>query len=159
MSSPRRGVCRQEAKMTRINVGRVLLGGIVAAILMFLADGFIHQKLLHEYWLATMKAAGRSVQAEEHGPDLTYFAISELLRGLVLAWVYAAIRTHFGAGAKTAVIAALVVWALMFPIPFLSEVPIGFYSTTMLAMWSLYELITSVVGGLVAGALYKDAAA
>jgi hypothetical protein len=29
----------------------------------------------------------------------------------------------------------------------------------MMAMWSLYELITSVVAGLVAGALYKDAAA
>jgi hypothetical protein len=144
--------------MARINVGRVLLGGIVAAILMFLADGFIHQKLLHEHWLATMKAVGRSVHAEDHGPDLTYFALTEVLRGLVLAWVYAAIRAHFGAGPKTAIIAALVVWALMFPIPFLSEVPIGFYSTTMLAMWSLYELITTVVAGLVAGALYKDAA-
>jgi len=145
--------------MARINVGRVLLGGIVAAVVLFMADGFIHSKLLHEHWLAAMKAAGRSVQAEDHGPDLTYFAVSELLRGLVLAWVYAAIRAHFGAGPKTAIIASLVVWALMFPIPFLSEVPIGFYSTTMLAMWSLYELITTLLAGLVAGALYKDPAA
>ena len=49
-------------------------------------------------------------------------------------------------------------WAMMFPIPFVSDVPIGFYTTTMLAMWSLYELITSVIAGLLAGALYKDAA-
>jgi len=138
-------------------MGRLLLGGIVAGILMFLADGFIHQKLLHEHWLAAMRAAGRSVQAEEHGGDMAYFAVFELLRGLALAWVYAAIRVQFGAGPKTAIIAAVAVWAIMFPLPFISEVPIGFYSATMLAMWSLYELITSVVAGLLAGALYKDA--
>jgi len=143
--------------MRKINVGRLLLGGIVAGILMFLADGFIHQKLLHDHWLAAMRAAGRSVQAEEHGGDMAYFAVFELLRGLALAWVYAAIRVQFGAGPKTAIIAAVAVWAIMFPLPFISEVPIGFYSATMLAMWSLYELITSVVAGLLAGALYKDA--
>jgi hypothetical protein len=145
--------------MMKINVGRMLLGGIVAGILLFMADGFIHEKLLHEHWLAAMKAAGRSVQAEEHGSDMAYFAVFELLRGLALAWVYAAIRAHFGAGPKTAVIAAVAVWAMIFPLPFISEVPIGFYTTTMMALWSLYELITSVVAGLVAGALYKDAAA
>ena|SRR5437870_3426153 len=108
--------------------------------------------------MAAMRAAGRSVQAEEHGSDMAYFAVFELLRGLALAWVYAAIRAHFGAGPKTAIIASLAVWALMFPLPFLEEVPIGFYTTTMMAMWSLYELITTLIAGLVAGALYKDAA-
>jgi hypothetical protein len=144
--------------MRKINIGRVLLGGIVAGILMFLADGFIHEKLLHEHWMVAMRAAGRSMQAEEHGSDMVYFAVFELLRGLALAWVYAAIRAQFGAGPKTAVIAAVAVWAMMFPIPFVSEMPIGFYTTTMLALWSLYELVTSVIAGLLAGALYKDAA-
>jgi hypothetical protein len=143
----------------KINVGRMLLGGIVAGILLFLADGFIHEKLLHEHWMEAMKAAGRGVQAEEHGSDLAYFAVFELLRGLALAWVYAVIRSHFGPGPRTAVIAAVAVWAILFPLPFIAEIPIGFYTTTMLAMWSLYELITNVVAGLVAGSLYKDAAA
>ena len=145
--------------MKRINVARMLLGGIVAGILMFLADGFIHEKLLHEHWLAAMKAAGRSVEAEEHGGDLIYFAVFELLRGMGLAWVYAVIRAHFGAGPKTAVIAGLALWAVMFPVFFVQEIPLGFYSTTLLALWSLYEVIPSVIAGLVAGALYKDAAA
>jgi hypothetical protein len=98
------------------------------------------------------------MQAEEHGSDMVYFAVFELLRGLALAWVYAAIRAHFGAGPKTAIIAAVAVWAMMFPIPFVSDVPLGFYTTTMLALWSLYELVASVIAGLLAGALYKDAA-
>jgi hypothetical protein len=145
--------------MKRINVGRMLLGGIVAGILLFMADGFIHSKLLHEHWMAAMKAAGRSVQAEEHGSDMLYFAAFELLRGVALAWVYAVFRTHYGPGPGTAICAGLALWAIMFPVFFLQEVPLGFYSTTLLALWSLYEIIPSVIAGLVAGALYKDAPA
>jgi hypothetical protein len=142
----------------KINVGRVLLGGIVAGILLFLADGVIHEKLLHEHWMAAMKAAGRSVEAEEHGSDMLYFAAFELLRGLAIAWIYAVMRAQCGPGPKTAICATLAVWAIMFPIFFLQEVPLGFYSTTLLTLWSLYEIVPSVVAGLIAGALYKDAA-
>ena len=145
--------------MKKINVGRVLLGGILAGVLMFMADGFIHSKLLHEHWMAAMKAAGRSVEAEEHGSDMIYFAAFELLRGLAVAWVYAVFRTRYGPGPKTAICAALFLWAVMFPIFFLQEVPLGFYSTMLLTLWSLYELVPSAIAGLVAGALYKDAAA
>ena len=84
--------------MKRINFSRVLLGGILAGVLLFMADGFIHSKLLHEHWMAAMKAAGRSVEAEEHGSDMLYFAAFELLRGLALAWVYSVFRTHYGPG-------------------------------------------------------------
>ena len=145
--------------MARINVGRMLLGGIVAGILLFMADGFIHSKLLQEHWLAAAKAAGRSVEAHEHGADMLYFVVFELLRGIGMAWVYAVFRTHFGPGPGTAVCSALTVWALMFPVFLVQLIPLGFYSTTLLTLWSLYELVPSVVAGLAAGALYKDAAA
>ena len=142
--------------MNRINYGRVLLGGVLAGVLLFMADGFIHSKLLHEHWMAAMKAAGRSVEAEEHGSDMLYFAAFELLRGLAIAWIYAVMRAQCGPGPKTAICATLAVWAIMFPIFFLQEVPLGFYSTTLLTLWSLYEIVPSVLAGLVAGALYKD---
>jgi hypothetical protein len=142
--------------MRKINYGRVLLGGIVAGVLMFMADGFIHGNLLEPHWMAAMKAAGRSVEHEEHGSDMLYFAAFELLRGLAVAWLYSVMRTHYGPGPKTAICAGLAVWAIMFPIFFLQEIPLGFYSTTLLGLWTLYELIPSVVGGLIVGALYKD---
>ena len=142
--------------MNRINYGRVLLGGVLAGVLLFMADGFIHSKLLHEHWMAAMKAAGRSVEAEEHGSDMLYFAAFELLRGVAIAWIYAVMRAQCGPGPKTAICATLAVWAIMFPIFFLQEVPLGFYSTTLLTLWSLYEIVPSVLAGLVAGALYKD---
>jgi len=145
--------------MQSINIGRWLIGGVIAGVLVFLAEGFIHAKLLHEHWMATMRAAGRSMEAEGPGSGLVYFAASSVLRGLALAWVYAVIRSHFGPGPKTAIIAGLAVWAIMFAVPFIAQVPIGFHSGAMLGTWALYELILTVVAGLVAGAVYKDAAA
>jgi hypothetical protein len=143
--------------MKRINYARVLLGGLLAGVLLFLADGFIHEKLLHGYWMEAMKAAGRDMAAEQqHGGGLGYFAIFELLRGLAMAWVYAVFRAHFGAGPGTAVCAALTVWAIMFAIPQIQEIPLGFRTTAMLGLWSFYELVPSVAAGLVAGYLYRD---
>ena len=144
--------------MKRINYGRVLVGGLLAGLLLFLADGFIHEKLLHGHWMAALAAAGRSVetQQQEHGGGLAYFAIFELLRGLAMAFVYSVFRTHCGPGPKTAVCSALTVWAIMFPIPLVQEIPLGFRSATMVSLWSLYEIVPSVIAGLVAGALYKE---
>lgn len=142
--------------MKRINYGRVLVGGILAGVLLFLADGFIHEMLLKDHWMAAMKAAGRSVETEQHGGDMIYFAVFELLRGLAMAWVYSVFRTHCGPGPSTAVCAALTVWAIMFPIFLIQEIPLGFYGTRLVALWSMYELVPSVAAGLLAGALYKE---
>lgn len=57
---------------------------------------------------------------------------------------------------KTAVLAGLTVWAIMFPVPFIAEIPTGVYGPRMVTMWSLYEIVPTVVGGLVAGFLYKE---
>lgn len=86
--------------MSKINVGRLILGGLAAGVVMFLADGFIHEALLHQLWIDTMAAAGRSVAegASHRARDMAFFAAHELLKGLALAWIYAAIRTRFGAG-------------------------------------------------------------
>jgi hypothetical protein len=144
--------------MSKINVGRLILGGLAAGVVMFLADGFIHEVLLHQLWIDTMAAAGRSVAEDEshRARDMALFAAHEVLKGLALAWIYGAIRTRFGAGVKTAVLAGLTVWAIMFPVPFIAEIPTGFYGPRLVTMWSLYEIVPTVVGGLVAGFLYKE---
>jgi hypothetical protein len=146
--------------MSKINVGRLILGGLAAGVLMFFADGFIHEVLLHPLWIDTMTAAGRSIAEDEshRARDLAFFAVHELLKGVAIAWIYAAIRTRFGAGVKTAVLAGLTVWAIMFPVPFIAEIPTGFYGPRMVTMWSLYEIVPTVVGGLVAGSLYRERA-
>ena len=138
----------------KMNWMRVLIGGVVAGVLMFFADGLIHSQLLKHHWEQVMASMGRK---DEDSPGaMIFFALHDLTKGIAVAWLYAAIRKHFGAGPKTAVLAGLAVWAIMFVIPFIAEVPIHIYSRHMLLAWTIYELVATAAGGLVAGALYKE---
>src|SRR5258708_7724869 len=107
----------------KMNTVRIVLGGLAAGVLMFFADGLIHDWVLKSYWVQTMASIGRSTAEESHGPMMAFFALHELCKGIAIAWLYAAIRRQFGAGPKTAGLAGLAVWAIMFPIPFAAEVP------------------------------------
>jgi hypothetical protein len=44
--------------VAKINVGRVILGGIIAGIVCFLGDGVVHGVLLKERWAEVMTALG-----------------------------------------------------------------------------------------------------
>jgi hypothetical protein len=81
--------------MARINWGRLILGGLVAAIMMFFADGFIHERLVRTDWTAVY-AGLRAAMPEPHGSSMVYFALYELGRGLIAMMFYATMRTHFG---------------------------------------------------------------
>src|SRR5688572_33411789 len=95
--------------MSRINWGRLVLGGLVAAIIMFVTDGFIHGQIVDADWKAVY-AGLRAAEPEPHGASMVYFALFELGRGLIAMLFYATMRTHFGAGPKTAALAGIASW-------------------------------------------------
>ena len=76
--------------MSGINWGRVLAGGLVAAVLSFFSDGFLHEMLVGADWKAVYAHLG--VPEPAHGGEgIPYFAIFDLGRGLVPLVVYAAL--------------------------------------------------------------------
>src|SRR6266853_6765555 len=93
--------------MERINLGRVISGGIVAGIvgniLGYLVDGVI----LAPQWAASMRALGRP---DFSVTQLVAFNIIGLAYGIFAVWLYAAIRPRYGAGPNTAVCAGMAVW-------------------------------------------------
>ncbi len=144
--------------MARINWGRLVLGGVVAAIIMFVADGFIHGQIVDTDWKAVY-AGLRAVEPEPHGASMVYFAVFELGRGLIAMLFYATMRTHFGAGPKTAVLAGIASWvafSLTGPAQF---IPLGFFSTALWIKVGALHLITSIIATIAGAALYKDSAA
>ena len=85
----------------------MILGGIVAGIvgdiLGYLVDGL----MLAPQWAAGMKALGR--------PELSVsqsvaFSIIGLVYGILMVWLYAAIRPRYGPGRQIAVLAGLAIW-------------------------------------------------
>ena len=85
--------------MGKINLGRVIIAGLVAGIVSDILGYVVDGVLLAPRWAAGMKALGHG---EFTSSQVILFNILGLVSGIVLIWVYAAIRPRFGAGPKTA---------------------------------------------------------
>lgn len=102
--------------MGDINVGRWILGGLIAGVVLYVIDFILNGLILGQQWNDAMVAAGQPPITQNMG-TLIFFFILDLLIGLTAVWVYAAIRPRFGAGIRTAVFAGLAVWVVGYLVP------------------------------------------
>lgn len=93
--------------MSKINVGRVVLGGLVAGAVISIGNF-----LLNRVWLREdLKADLSKLNLSEPGNDFIVKAVVlTLIVGIAIVYLYAAIRPRFGAGVKTAICAGLMAW-------------------------------------------------
>jgi hypothetical protein len=141
--------------MLRLNWLRFLLGALVASVILFLTDGFLHERVFAADWSAVYANLG---VAEPHheAAGIIYFVIFELGRGFISMFLYVLVRSFFGAGPKTAVLAGVVGWiafSLTGPAQF---IPLGFYSNVLWLKVAAAQLVTSIVATIAGAALYKD---
>ncbi len=140
--------------MGKINFGRVLLGGIVAGIILSVGEFVLNEKVLG----AQMKAFFTAHLFKEPAGIFLPVAIGlTIVLGIVIVLGYAAIRPRFGAGPKTAIIAALFAWfgcyvycgiinAILFGIP-----------TNIMLIVLVWGLVEYIIAALVGAWLYKEA--
>lgn len=141
--------------MPKLNWNRIIIGGLVAAIILFLTDGFFHEKVVGDDWNAVYAALGAREPTETAG-SMLYFAIFELGRGFIAIFIYALMRGPFKPGPKTAAFAGIVAWlafSLTGPAQF---IPLGFYSHALWGKVGAFQLITSIVATIAGAAIYKD---
>ena len=142
--------------MGKINIGRVIIAGIVAGlvadVLGYLVDGI----LLAPQWAEGMKALGH---AEFSSNQWIWFNLLGLVSGIVLILIYAGIRPRFGAGAKTAVLAGLAVWVVGALLPNLGFMWFsGLFSHRLTVMTTLGGVVEIVVGAIAGASLYQESA-
>lgn len=141
--------------MPRINWIRLIIGALVAAILLFVSDGLMHERWLHPDWLAVYNNL-RATAPEETPVSLIYFAIYELGRGFTALLLYVLMRDRFSRGPKTAVLAGLFTWiafSLTGPAQF---IPLGFFSHALWIKMAIAHLITTIVATIAGAAIYKS---
>lgn len=143
--------------MHKINWARVIVGGLVASVILFLTDGFMHEQILDADWKAVY-ANLNSTPPEHRAFGMLYFAIFELGRGFVAILFYVTMRAHLGAGPKTAILAGIVAW-LAFSVTGPAQfIPLGFFSNALWVKVAAIQLITTIVATLAGAALYKESA-
>ena len=141
--------------MPKFNWNRIIIGGLVAAVIAFLTDGFFHESVVSADWKAVY--AGLGAREPQHGSSgMAYFAIFELGRGLVSLFLYALMRQPFKPGPKTAALAGVVAW-LAFSVTGPAQfIPLQFYSNALWVKVAAFQLVTSIVATIAGAALYKD---
>ena len=140
--------------MAGINVGRVILGGLVAGLVMNMIDGVTNGAILSARWAAESTRLGIDMSVQSQA--VAGWVIYDFVAGIVLLWLYASMRPRYGAGAKTAVIAGLALWFITH-LAFAAWVFTGLYSLGVVAASTLGGLVSGVAGALAGCALYKEA--
>jgi hypothetical protein len=139
--------------MKGINVGRWIIGGIAAGVLIWLMEG-AGSVLYMEDMEAAMKAHNLSMEM-----SLRLMVISivvSLLSGLVLIFFYAAARPRFGPGAKTALIVAVAFWFGGYLPSLIGFSMMGLFPNNLLLQWGIVGLVEMVVASLLGGWLYRE---
>jgi len=140
--------------MGKINVGRVILGGIVAGIVSDLLGYLVDGILLAPQWSYGMWKLGHPALSTN---QIIWFNLLGLAAGIALIWIYAAIRPRFGAGAMTAIYAGLAVWFIGVLIPNASFMFVaGLFGKHLTLYTPAGGLVEPLAGALAGAALYKE---
>ena len=140
--------------MGGINFGRAILGGLVAGVILNIGETVLNVVVLGKQMEAYM--------AEHKFPQPTGGAIGVALAmtfvlGVVMIVGYAAIRSRFGAGPKTAIIAALFAWFGAVVYPNVIGAAFGFIPTNILLLLLGWEIVEYTIAAVVGAWLYKEA--
>lgn len=140
--------------MGKINLGRVILGGIVAGIVLDILGYLVDGVWLAPAWSHQMRALGHGAPSSG---QIIAFNVLGLVSGIVLIWIYAAIRPRLGPGVKTAVCAGMAVWVVGVLIPNVSFMWVsGLFGRRLTAHTTLAGLIEVVAGAIAGAVLYKE---
>lgn len=140
--------------MGRINLGRVILGGIVAGIIIDIIEFVLNAIILADRW--------RAVTAEHNlvpvGTNaIIVFNIIGLIVGIAAVWTYAAIRPRFGEGPGTAFIAALLIWVVGYLIGDAYNAVVGLFPLSLAVTLAVVGVVEIVVATLAGAYVYKEA--
>jgi hypothetical protein len=139
----------------KFNWNRLIIGGLVAAIIAFLTDGFFHESVVGADWNSVYAALGAR-EPTESAASMVYFAIFELGRGFIAMFLYVLMREPFKPGPKTAALAGIVAW-LAFSVTGPAQfIPLGFYSHALWGKVGAFQLVTSIGATIAGAAIYKD---
>ncbi len=94
--------------MSKINSSRVLGCGLLAGTVWIILGSAVTTLLGRDFAALPNNHLGAPTAG-----FVVFNAVVDLLEGLSILWLYAAIRPRYGAGAKTAVIAAFAWWLIV----------------------------------------------
>jgi len=139
--------------MGKVNSIRVIISGLAAGLVINIGEFILNEPILGKGWKAL---AAKYQLPEPGGSIIAYYVLMAFIMGIVLIWIYAAIRPRFGPGPRTAIIAGLLVWFLGWFWGLIGAAVAGIYPwnlVTTTLIWGFFEVPLAALAG---GFLYKE---
>lgn len=133
--------------MDRINTAGVIKGGLVAGLIINISQTLLNIPVAGAQMDAAL--AARNLPTIE-GPAIAIFVGMCFALGVLMIWLYAAVRPRLRPGPKTAACVGLVVWTLIHLWGGIGSAVMGFYSwnlTILMIAWGLGESVLAAVAG------------
>lgn len=140
--------------MRGINVGRWIVGGVAAGVVMWLIEGAASILYMRDMQTA-LESHGLSMEISA-GTFLISVVVS-LIAGLTLVFFYAAARPRFGPGPKTALVVAVALWTGGYLLSLLGYHMLGLFPVRLLTVWGTVGLVEMILAALVGGWIYREA--
>ncbi len=137
----------------KININRMMLGGIVAGLCMLVFGMIVHGVLLEDHY-SVLRNAG-FIRSSPNWPGMIVHHLSVIFAGIPLAVIYVLIRKTVGPGPGSAFRLGIMIGLICLPA---AASMYAFYDFgRMIPLANALTMMTQcVIGTLVAGSLYKD---
>jgi hypothetical protein len=139
-----------------MNTGRFIAGGLVAGLIINVAEGIINGAILGGPWKEWAARTAAINQPPSEGAGMAIWTVMAFALGLIGVWLYAALRPRFGAGPKTALRAALFLWVTFWVLTALQNIALGTVPHHFVMVGTFGGLIGIIVAMLAGAAIYKE---
>lgn len=141
--------------MSKINVGKVLLGGLVAGIVLNIGEatlnaGILANEMKQEFTKLNLPDPTSNTTFLIRVTGITFFL------GIAIVYLYAAIRPRFGAGWKTAACAGVLAWFFVYLYAGYIYVATGMVSMKLYLIGLVWGIVEYAIGAIAGAYFYKE---
>ena len=142
--------------MKKVNLARVIVGGILAGTIINVSEWVLHDVVMREEFRSHLGSLGRT--NPEDVATVVWWNVWGYILGFTAIWLYAAIRPRYGAGAGTAIIAGVAVWVMahLWSGVYLGMGFMGLIPPKLAYLPVAWGLGEAVLGALAGAWLYKE---
>ena len=139
--------------MGRINLGRVVLGGLLAGLVINCSEFVLNMFVLAADMEAALKARNLPMIDNQM---IVWFVLLGFAQGILTIWLYSAIRPRFGPGVSTAAWAGVVVWTMAYVFPNVGMGVLQIFPARMEVVATVWGLPEAVIASIAGAWLYTE---
>jgi hypothetical protein len=141
--------------MGKINLPKVLIGGLIAGVVLNIIDGVLYGVVWKDQMAAVMTSINRPPMGNAQMP---WYIFLDFVAGIFLVWLYAAVRPRFGAGPGTAVKSGVAAWFCGGLLVMLFQWPMHIMAASFTITTTLVTLVEWPLATVIGAKFYTEGA-